>query len=76
MLEAKNKNWRDCQPIQQLHQAAALPQDDGSNIEEISAQLHEIKDWISEIIQDEQKFLPSFILTFRSLMAIRDILNI
>ena len=49
-LEAKNKYWRNYYqeaylPIQQLHQAA-LPQDSGSNIEEISAQLHEIKDWI------------------------------
>ena len=70
-LEAKNKYWRDCQPIQQLHHAA-LPQDSGSNIEETSAQLCEVKDWIIDIIQDGQNFFPSFISTFRSLVAIRD----
>lgn len=70
-LETKNKYWRDCQPIQQLHQAA-LPQDNGSNIEEISAQLHEVRDWIHDTIQDGQNFLPSFISTFRSLVIVRN----
>ena len=50
-LEAQNKYWRDCQPIQQLRQAALL-QDNGSNIEEISAQLREVKDWTNDIIQN------------------------
>ena len=70
-LETENKCWGDCQPIQQLHQAALL-QDNESNIEEISAQPHEVKDWIHAIIQDGQNFLPSFISTFKSLVAIRD----
>ena len=70
-LEAENKYWRDCQPIQQLHQEA-LPQDSESNIDEISAQLRESKDWISDIIQDGRNFLPSFISTFKSLVVIRD----
>ena len=75
-MEAENKYWRNCYlgaypPIQQLHQAA-LPQDSGSNIEELSAQLREIKDWIHGIIQDGQNFLPSFVSTFRSLVALRD----
>ena len=69
--EAENKYWRDCQPIQQLHQEALL-QDSGSNIEEISAQLHKIKDWINDIIQDEKIFFPSSISIFKSLVAIRD----
>ena len=61
-LEAENKYWRNCYqgaypPIQQLHQVA-LSQDSGSNIEEISAQLHEIKDWIHGVIQDGKNFLP------------------
>lgn len=75
-LETENRYWRDCyrgacQPIQQLHQAA-LPQDSGSNMEEISAQVQEIKGWINDIIQDGRKFLPSFILTFRSCVSLRD----
>ena len=62
-LEAENRYWRNCYqgaypPIQQLHQAA-LPQDSRSNIEEIPAQLREIKDWIYGIIQDGHDFLPS-----------------
>ena len=61
-LETKNKYWRNCYqgaypPIQQLHHAA-LPQDTRSNTEDISAQLHEIKDWIHDIIQDGRNFLP------------------
>ena len=43
-----------------------------SNIEEISAQLREVKDWIHATIQDGRNFLPSFISTFRSLVTIRD----
>ena len=57
-LEAENEYWRDSQPIQQLHKAA-LPQDSGSNSGEISAQLHEVRDWIHDIIQDGRNFLPS-----------------
>lgn len=64
-LKAENKYWRDCQPVQQLHQAA-LPQDSRSNIEEISAQLHEVGDWIHDTIQDGRNFLLSLISTFRS----------
>ena len=70
-LEAENKYWRDCQPIQQLHQAA-LPQDSGSNSEEVSAQLHEVRGWIYDTIQDGRNFLPSFISTFQSLVTVRN----
>ncbi len=65
-LKAENKYWRE-----QLHQAT-LPQNRGSNIEEISTQLREVKDWIHDTIQDGRNFLPSFVSTFRSLVAIRD----
>ena len=74
-LEAENKYLRDCQPIQQLHQAA-LPKDSGSNIEEIPAQLREVKNWIHDTIQDGRNFLPSFISTFQSLVTIRNKLRI
>lgn len=70
-LEAENKYWRDCQLIQQLHQAA-LPQDSRGNSEAVSAQLHEVRGWIFDTIQDGRNFLPSFISTFQSLVTVRN----
>ncbi len=53
-LEAENKYWRNCYqgaypPIQQLHHVD-LPQDSGSNTEDTTTQLREIRDWIHDII--------------------------
>ena len=48
-LEAENRYWRDSQPIQQLQQTA-LPQHSGSNTEDASAQLNEVKRWISNVV--------------------------
>ena len=60
-LRAENRYWRNCNqgaypPLQQLHQESLL-QNNESNIEDISAQLHEIKDWIHDIIQDDLNIL-------------------